>query len=173
MKIINFITTINPAQERVCVTWLKSTFLLFLVTTGYITYIQVSQIKVWLSCRSEYKNNNYLIRNYTQIFTEQKNLETQELSLKNQSDIISKKHALCCKQVEQLNVLHSLCTRSANFISCSLNNTKMEITLNCPSIKNAQLCCATLNKNKNNMEFNIISLVQNKDSINATINCFM
>lgn len=166
MKIINFINPTNPQDERSCAIWFKCTLAALLITFAVITYIQFAQIRLWYACRQEYKQYNALTKQYTYITEEKKKIEGQEQTLKTKIHHINDMHNQCSTYIEKLNALHTLCTNNTHFVSCALTPANMEITLNCSTIEQAQICCNMLSKNLKGMH--ISSIMPKKHTLHVT-----
>ena len=172
MKIINFINSADPNTIRSGRIWLRCTFILACITFAIITYMEISQIQTWSRCRCEYIKNNAAIKQHTHVIEEKKKLLEKEQKLKNYVNTIIHLHDKCCKNVESLNLLRTLQAHGSYLTSCSLNSDTTDITLNCKTIDQAQLCCTMLNKNKNCLDLNIASIIPKKRSLSVTLKSF-
>jgi hypothetical protein len=131
--------------------------------------MQISQLQIWLSCRCAYKKYSAATMHYAQIMGEKKKLSEQEQKLKKYLDTIINLHDDCNKYIEQLKLLHTLCTQGAALISCSLASGSTNITLHCDTIDQAQIYCTSLNKNKCAQGLHIASIVPKKNSFTITL----
>jgi predicted RND superfamily exporter protein len=166
MKIINFINPTNPHDIHACTIWLRFTIAAVLMIITFITYIQVSQIRLWYGYRQEYKKFHTLIKQYEQVVEEKKKLEGQEQTLKIKVQHINNQHNASTIYIEKLNILRTLCTNSIHLVSCTFAPVHTEITLNCNTIEQAQICCNMLSKNTKGLR--ISSIAPQKHTLQVT-----
>jgi hypothetical protein len=168
MKIINFINPTDPHDIQACNVWFRITLTSVLITIAFITYIQFAQIRIWYGYRQKYKQDHTFIKQYEQFTEEKKKLEKQEQVLKTRVQHINDQHNTYSMYIEKLSAMQTLCTNTIHFVSCTLTPVHMEITLNCSTIEQAQICCNMLSKNTKGMR--ISSIVPQKNTLHVTFN---
>ena len=166
MKIINFIDPINPQDIRACALWFKFTLALLLLASSCIAFLQYTQIRLWYTCRQKYTANMAFKKQYDQISEEKKKLEKQEQELQTKVHHIHDAHNAYNIYIEKINTLQKLSANHIQFVSCALTSSHMEITLNCPSVEQAQECCTALSQKVQGMH--IASITPEKHALIVT-----